>query len=113
MQEKLVRIELFGQPYTFKADTEVSKAQRVADTLSREVARVQAQQGGYTPQSGQLTVMILAALNIANENEQLRTEHETILNGIFERSESILRRLQSIPLSASAEDADGPPGTDP
>lgn len=107
MQENLVRIELFGQPYTFKADTEVTQAQRVADMLAREVARLQAQQGGHTPQGGQLTLMILAALNIANENEKLKAEHEAALQRIFERSEKLLQRLQSTPLS------EGPEGGEP
>ncbi len=103
MQENLVRIELFGQPYTFKVDTEVAKAQRIADMLAREVVKLQAQQGGNTPQGGQLNIMILAALNIANENERLRAEHEAALHRIFERSEKILGRLPSTLHSEKSE----------
>jgi hypothetical protein len=37
--EKTVTIELFGQPHTFKANSEVTKEQEVADLLVKEVAR--------------------------------------------------------------------------
>ena len=42
--EQTVTIELFGQPHTFKTDTDVTKAREVADLLVKEVERVKSQQ---------------------------------------------------------------------
>ena len=38
--EQHVTIELFGQPYTFKTQSELSQAREVADFLVREVTKV-------------------------------------------------------------------------
>jgi hypothetical protein len=44
--EHIVTIELFGQPYTFKADTEMVKANQIAELLLHEVQKVEDQQAG-------------------------------------------------------------------
>jgi cell division protein ZapA (FtsZ GTPase activity inhibitor) len=95
MQEQVVRIELFGQPYTFKAESEHTDAQRVADSLVREVARVQGRHPGGSMAVNHLTIMILAALNIANENDRLKKEKEDLLDGVSLRGGNLIQRLES------------------
>jgi cell division protein ZapA (FtsZ GTPase activity inhibitor) len=91
--EQLVTIELFGQPYTFKAKSEAVKAKEVAEILTQEVGRVQYQQSGLSSNMTNLTILILAALNIAHENMELKRSHSTILQNISERSASLIRKL--------------------
>lgn len=91
--EEIVTIELFGQPYTFKADAEVSQAQEVADHLVKEVARVEIQQAGPTSNTSKLTILMLAALNIANENMELKRNYSQILRIISERAMNLIRTL--------------------
>ena len=93
--EQLITIELFGQPYTFKADDDVGKAKGVADALVREVAMVEAQQNGRLSQTEKLTVMILAALNIANENHEIKTKYSDLLENISERSSMLIQSLDT------------------
>ena len=91
--EQMVTIELFGQPYTFKAESDVETAKAVADLLVKEVDKVQNQQSGPVSNISNLTILILAALNIANENMELKRNHSQILNDISERSTGLIRRL--------------------
>lgn len=91
--EQLVTIELFGQPYTFKAKSEVMEARQVADLLSKEVNRVQHQQSDASSKLTNLTVLMLAALNIAYENLELRKQHTKLLDSIYQRSANLIRTL--------------------
>ena len=93
--ENTVTIELFGQPYTFKANSEVTKAKEVADFLVQEVARVEDQQPDQSPNISKLTILMLAALNIANEHMELKRNHSKMLREIAERTTKLIRTLDT------------------
>jgi cell division protein ZapA (FtsZ GTPase activity inhibitor) len=93
--EKTVTIELFGQPYTFKANSEVTKAKEVADFLVQEVTRVEDQQPDQSPNISKLTILMLAALNIANEHMELKRNHSKMLREIAERTTKLIRTLDT------------------
>ncbi len=88
-------IELFGQPYTFRVQTEVKKAREIADLYAQEVAKVQSQQIREKPGTTQTAILIIAALNIANENVELRTYYEGMLQDISKRSADLIRELDA------------------
>ena len=88
--EQLVKIELFGQSFTFKAESEVTRAKEVADFLVREVTRVETQQSSKASDITKLTIMILAALNIAYENHELKMSHSNLLQNISRRSANLI-----------------------
>ena len=94
--EQLVKIELFGQPYTFKAESEVNNAEKVADYLVKEVSKVTAQQSRQSSNINKLAVMILTALNIANENIELKREQSKFLRDITKHSANLIRNLDAI-----------------
>jgi len=94
--EQLVKIELFGQPYTFKAESEVNNAEKVADYLVKEVSKVTAQQSRQSSNINKLAVIILTALNIANENMELKREQSKFLQDITKRSANLIRNLDAI-----------------
>ncbi|MBW2568535.1 MAG: cell division protein ZapA [Deltaproteobacteria bacterium] len=93
MEQLVVTIELFGQPYTFKAESEVAKAKDVADSLVKEVEKVERQQTGQSASLSNLTILIIAALNIANENFELKKNYSDFSGEIFRRSVSLVHRL--------------------
>lgn len=91
--EQLITIELFGQPYTFKADTEADTAQEIAVLLAQEVAKVQEKESGQASYIPKLTILILAALNIANQAIQLKKTNGEFARRIDERCSRIERML--------------------
>lgn len=96
--DEIVTIELFGQPYTFKAESEVKEAKEVAEILVKEVDKIQNQQTDQSSTMSNLTILILAALNIANENVELKRNRSRLLDEISERSIGLIRRLDEIML---------------
>ncbi len=93
--EQLVTIELFGQPYTFKAESDVADAKEVADYLVKEVTKIETQRSSKSPGVTKLATMILAALNIANENIGLKNEHSVLLRDISKRSANLVNTLDA------------------
>ena len=91
--EQIVTIELFGQTHTFKSNSEVTKAEEVADFLVREVNRIEDQQTDQSSNMSKLTILMLAALNIANEHMELRRNHSKFLNDVANRTANLIRTL--------------------
>ena len=93
--EQLVTIELFGQQYTFKPGEEVSRAKEVADFLVEEVSRIESetQPSGSSSSVNKLTILIIAALNIANENIKLKKNYSNFVQNISNRSIGLIRVL--------------------
>ena len=91
--EQIVTIELFGQPHTFKADSDVTRAKEVADLLVEAVARVENQQNGLSSNISRQKILILAALNIANEHMELKRNHSKLLQDVAQRTTNLIGRL--------------------
>lgn len=91
--EQIVTIELFGQPHTFKADSDVTKAKEVADLLVEAVARVESQQNDPLSNISRQKILILAALNIANEHMELKRNHSKLLHDVAQRTTNLIGRL--------------------
>jgi len=93
--EQLVSIELFGQLFTVKARADARTVKEVADILVREVARILSQNAANGPNISKVVTLILAALNIAGENMELRRENAELQRMISERTRVMSRNLDS------------------
>jgi cell division protein ZapA (FtsZ GTPase activity inhibitor) len=92
--DQLVTIELFGQPYTFKTESDITNAKEVADYLVKEVTKVETQ---HSTQSSvtKFATLILAALNIANENIEQKRKYSDLLINISKKSANLIRELDA------------------
>ena len=86
-------IELFGQPYTFKTQSEIPWAKEVADYLVKEVNRVEGVQSGPMSNANKITVMISAALNIAKDCLEAKRDHQSLVDELTKRSQGWISRL--------------------
>jgi cell division protein ZapA (FtsZ GTPase activity inhibitor) len=93
--EEIVTIELFGQTHTFKADAEVTKAKEVADLLVKEVTRLEDQQSNQSSNMSKMTILMLAALNIANEHMELKRNHSKLLHDVTDRTANLIHTLDN------------------
>lgn len=93
--EKTITIELFGQPHTFKANSDVTQEKEVADLLVREVARVENQQSGQSSNISKLAILMIAALNIANEHMELKRNYANLLRDVTNRTSKLIHTLDN------------------
>ena len=93
--EQVLTIEVLGQPFTFKTDSDESNARAVADFVVKSVdqAKKQCAQKTLSPDKG--AILILTALNIANEYFDLRQKHQKLMQDMSKRSTNLLNSLES------------------
>ncbi len=91
--EQLLTIEIFGQPYTFHTDSDLTKAKSVADVLVREINLIENQQKESGGDLNKNTMLVLAALNIANQNQELKQKHENLIETITKRATQLIRSM--------------------
>jgi cell division protein ZapA (FtsZ GTPase activity inhibitor) len=92
--EQLVTIEIFGQPYTFKTDSDVVNAKEVADYLVQEVTKIETQDSSKSSVT-KFATLLLAALNIANENIEMKKKYSDLLQNFSKRSMNLIRTLDT------------------
>lgn len=93
--EQLITIELFGQPFTFRTESDDTNAQAVANYLVQEVNKIQTQHTNQSVHVTKLAMMVLAALNIANDNITMKANHLDLLTDISKRSANLIRVLDA------------------
>jgi cell division protein ZapA len=93
--DQLLTIEVLGQPFTFKSDSNESEARAVADFVSQSIDQVKSQFADQVPSPDKRAVLILAALNIASEYFDLKKKYQEVLDDINQRSEHLLNTLET------------------
>jgi cell division protein ZapA (FtsZ GTPase activity inhibitor) len=77
----IISIKLFDQAYTFRADAEASRAEKIANYVVKEVEKA----GASAEVPSKLDTVILAALNIANDYFEMKRGREEVLRDIDQR----------------------------
>ena len=93
--DQLITIHIFGQPFTFASETDTARAQAVAGQLESEIARIEERQSGVQSEKAKIAILISAALNIANENFELKTNYSELLHNVEIQSARLLQRLEA------------------
>jgi cell division protein ZapA (FtsZ GTPase activity inhibitor) len=92
---QLLNINLFGRTYTFKTDAVGPQAEAVAASLAGEVGRISATQTGQSTEMSKLTVMMMAALNFANEIYEMKSDQADIENQMARRTIRLIQTLDN------------------
>lgn len=91
--KQLLTIDLFGQPYHFNVEKNFSQAKEIADLFVKEVQRVEEKIMLTSNGTNKTAVLILAALNIAQENKDLKNKQSIFHHKIKNRVDAILKML--------------------
>ena len=93
--DQLVTINIFGQPFSFTSETDTGQARIVASRLESEIARIEELQSGIKSEKAKFAVLISAALNIANENFELKSNYAELLQCVELQSKLLLQLLEA------------------
>lgn len=93
--DQLLTIDVLGQPFTFKSDANVTDAKAVADYVTQAVNNIDAQISKKNPPLDKRAILILAALNIANEYFDLQKKYQQLVKEITERSANLIETLET------------------
>lgn len=88
-------IEIFGYPFTFKADSDVNKAREVAAYLEETVGKLEAQHVDKGTKIDKRAILILTALNITSEYFSYREENEAFMDAIKVRCDHLMDKVNA------------------
>lgn len=91
--EELVTLHIFGQQFIFKAGEAYPHLSEVSVLIESEVEKATRQYAGSSPKASNLTILLSAALDIANENIELKKNEAALADLIRQRSGMILKML--------------------
>ncbi len=89
--DQLITIELFGQAYTFKASGQVLRAKEITNYVAGEVEKVRV--AGEAP--SKLDMVILAALNIANDYFEVRSSRQDLVRVMDQRCKILIEHIDA------------------
>jgi len=91
-----ITIEIFGHPFTFKADQDITKAKEVAAYLEEEVGKVERQLSAESVSINKRAILILAALNIANDYFELKENQAALQETMEQKTTGLLDSLDTV-----------------
>ena len=93
--DQIITINIFGKPFSFTSATDTEQARAVAGQLENEIARIEEQQSGVKSEKARIAILISAALNIANENFELKSNYSELLHNVEIQSKRLLQLLEA------------------
>lgn len=88
-------IDLFGQPYTFKAETEFVRAKEVAAYLLQQVDAAIPLHPVAVLESSKLVILLSVALNMASENLELKQKLSDLTDRLSKKTAHLSRTLDN------------------
>ncbi len=92
-KEQFVSVELLGQRYTFRTEDDLAKANEIARLYAREVEKVRKDLTRSQARPTDQVVLIIAALNIADQQYELEKKLAELKKEITDRSVNLVERL--------------------
>jgi cell division protein ZapA (FtsZ GTPase activity inhibitor) len=93
--KQIFNIDILGQPFSFKTDSDASDASAAAEYVVKSVDQARKQCVQKTAAPDKWAILVLAALNIANDYIELQKKHQNLLQVIDQRSAHLLQTLES------------------
>ena len=95
--EQILTIDIFGESYQFETDSNAEKAKKVVDFFVEEVMKAESAAVRKTPDMAKFTILIIAALNIANQNFELKTDYTKLIESVSAKASDLVQMMAAIP----------------
>ena len=87
--EQLITIDIFGQPYTFRADEGMIDPQSVADFLMEEVRKVETGQAEHIAETNRFVMLLQVALNISSRHLKMKQQLTAVSDRLSLKTERL------------------------
>jgi cell division protein ZapA (FtsZ GTPase activity inhibitor) len=93
--ESVIKIEIFGRKYSFKAETEGNIAREIADVFVKEVTKIETEYKLRSSEINGSAILILTALNSIKHNFDLKQKNSAFMTDVSKRCEKIIETFDS------------------
>lgn len=91
--ERILKIEIFGEQYKFKAEAEDKNAERVVEFLVNKVSGTRQEMAMPNTDVNKFAKLLLATLNICNEYLDLKDRYDGVLQNVNNRTSKIVKKI--------------------
>lgn len=91
--DEIVKIELFGVEFRFRAEGSEVDAKKVAEYLKHHVVMAENQFEFKSSDKNKLAILLLAAMNISKDFHELKLEHSKLEAYVYQRMASLVKKI--------------------
>ncbi|MFH1152514.1 MAG: cell division protein ZapA [Pseudomonadota bacterium] len=91
--DDIVTIELFGEKFRFRPESQVREAQKIAEHLEHYVGLAEKQFKINTSDRNKMAILLLAAMNISKEYFELKSDYSKLEGYVAERTATLLKKI--------------------
>ncbi|NOY70131.1 MAG: cell division protein ZapA [Deltaproteobacteria bacterium] len=102
--EKIITIDLLGEEFKFRADDDDAAPEMIADFLMKELKAVESGFPAHVKKTNKLAIVVLAALNIARQNIELKKGRQQFMSYVTGRANRIEQLIDATPGLAQVVD---------
>lgn len=91
--DEIIKIELFGEEFQFKADAQVEDPQKIADFLTRYIDEAEGVIGNNIGDRNKIAILLLAAMNLSKELTEIKWQSSQLQQDVNENISSLIEKL--------------------
>ena len=91
--DEIVTIELFGEKFRFKSETETGDSEKIVENVRRYVETATEQFQHNSSERNKFAILLLAAMNISQDLHELKREYGRLEGYVSQRTSSILKKI--------------------
>ena len=91
--DEIIKIELFGEEFQFKADAQVEDPQKIADFLTRYIDEAEGVIGNNIGDRNKIAIRLLAAMNLSKELTEIKWQSSQLQQDVNENISSLIEKL--------------------
>ncbi|MCG8567755.1 MAG: cell division protein ZapA [Desulfobacterales bacterium] len=91
--DEIIKIELFGEEFQFKADAQVEDPQRIAEFLSGYIREAEEVIGDTPGDRNKIATLLLAAMNLSKDYKELKWRHALLQKDVKYNISSLMEKL--------------------
>ena len=92
----VIKIEVFGQRFSFKAEEDGTLAKEIADTFIKEVSKIESDYKSRSAEINNAAILILTALNSIKKNFDLEKTSKNFRSDVSTRCTKIIETFEHI-----------------
>jgi len=91
--DEIVKIDLFGEEFKFKSDTNVKDPDKVAQYLKDYIKEAAVSFSNKTTGRNRVAILLLAAMNLSKDFYELKQHHSELESDVEKRISSLLYKI--------------------
>ena len=92
--DSIITVDLYGIKFRFKPDNNVDNPEQIISELSQYIVSAEKHIKYTASDRNKLAILLLAAMNLSNDFQELKLKYSNLKSHVMERAESLLDKIE-------------------